>query len=87
MTTERFGFGGTSALSDLLRAQQATSLAGQLSQADGLASLAKLYREQESVAARMAILSQTRDLRSQAMNVAKYLQGQASSIVDGYLET
>lgn len=87
MTTERFGFGGTSALSDLLRAQQATSLAGQLSQADGLASLAKLYREQESVATRMAILSQTRDLRSEAMNVAKYLQGQASSIVDRYLET
>lgn len=86
MTTERFGFEGTSALSDLLRVQGATSLTGQLDLAGGLGSLARLYREQESVVTRMAILWQTRDLRSEAMNIAKYLQGHASSIVDDYLK-
>lgn len=87
MTPNRFRFEGSHGLSDLLKAQTAASLTGQLDYAGGLVSLASLYREQESVATRMAILSQTRDLRSEAENVAKYLQRRANSVIDAYLET
>ncbi|WP_243351990.1 SH3 domain-containing protein [Stenotrophomonas acidaminiphila] len=87
MTPDRFRFEGSHGLSDLLKAQTAASLSGQLDFAGGMGSLASLYREQESVATRMAILSQTRGLRSEAESVAKYLQGRASSVIDAYLET
>lgn len=87
MTLDRFRFEGSHGLSDLLKGQAAASLSGQLDSAAGMDSLARLYREQESVATRMAILSQNRDLRSEAESVAKYLQGRASSVIDTYLET
>lgn len=87
MTPDRFRPEGSHGLSDLLKAQTANSLTGQLDYPGGLDSLASLYMEQESVATRMAILSQTRDLRSEAENVAKYLQGRANSVIDAYLET
>lgn len=87
MIPDRFRPEGSYGLSDLLKAQAAVSLTGQLGLPGSLDSLASLYREQESVATRMAILSQTRDLRSEAENVAKYLHGRASSVIDAYLET
>ncbi|MGY6000040.1 hypothetical protein [Stenotrophomonas maltophilia] len=86
MTSDLFKFGEASGLSDLLRTQTAASLSEQFAFTDSLGSIASLYREQESIATRMAILSQTRDLRSEVENVAKSLQGRATSVVDAFLE-
>lgn len=86
MTSDLFKSEEASGLSALLRAQTTASLTGQLALTDSLGSLASMYMEQESIATRMAILSQTRDLRSEVESVAKSLQSRATSVVDAFLE-
>ena len=85
MASRQSPFNALSSATELLMASSGLQHALDSAQGGAAAAMMRLFREQETIETRMAILSPGRDLRLEALNVATGLQSRVGSLVDGYL--
>lgn len=85
MLSGRTPFEAQNSLAEMLKASSGLNDAFERAQTGGVTSLTKMFREQEILATRMALVSLGRDVRSDALDVALGLQRRVESGVDSYL--